>query len=272
MKVTILGCGGSGGVPLIGPGWGECNPDNPKNRRSRVSILVSQGETNILCDTSPDFRAQALAAGINHLDAVLYTHDHADHTQGIDDLRFVKSRDKSRHHRVPVYGSKETLGTLTSRFSYAFAQNTQGSGHLYKPFLDPIEVVDNEAVSVAGFAVTPYLQEHGFGSVTTGYRIGNVAYSTDCVALPGASLAHLHGLDLFIVDCLRFEPHNTHAHFDQALAWVEMLRPKHTILTHMNHLVDYDVIKARCPAGVEPAYDGLAIEVPDAPLFSASAG
>lgn len=265
MKVTILGCGGSGGVPLIGPGWGECNPDNPKNRRRRVSILVQQHGTNIVCDTSPDFREQILDVGINHIDAVLYTHDHADHTQGIDDLRFVRSKDKGINHRVPVYGSAETLATLRHRFAYAFAQKLEGSGHLYKPYLEPYIVTDHP-FHVLGLEIIPYQQGHGFGTVTTGFRIGNMAYSTDCVDLPEASLRQLEGLDLFIVDCLRFEPHMTHAHFDMALGWVEMLRPRHTILTHMNHLVDYDVIKARCPAGVEPAYDGLVIEIPDAPL------
>jgi phosphoribosyl 1,2-cyclic phosphate phosphodiesterase len=265
MKVTILGCGGSGGVPLIGPGWGDCNPDNPRNRRSRVSILVQQDATNIICDTSPDFRAQALAAGINHLDAVLYTHDHADHTQGIDDVRFVKSKDKKRHHRVPCYGVRQTMATLTERFAYAFTQNTQGSGHLYRPFLEAIEVTDYQPFEIAGISILPYLQDHGFGSTTTGFRIGNMAYSTDCVAMPPESLAQLHDLDLFVVDCLRFEPHNTHAHFDQAMAWVDLLKPRHTILTHMNHLVDYDVIRARCPAGVEPAYDGMVVEIADAP-------
>lgn len=263
MKVTILGCGGSGGVPLIGPGWGNCNPDNPKNRRSRVSILVQQGDTNIICDTSPDFRAQALGAGINHLDAVLYTHDHADHTQGIDDLRFVRSKDRDIANRVPIYGEAETLGTLQQRFAYAFQQKTAGSGHLYKPFLEPIAIADRP-FDIAGITVIPYAQEHGFGSMTTGYRIGNMAYSTDCVELPEASLQHLHGLDLFVVDCLRFEPHMTHAHFDKALAWVDLLKPKYAVLTHMNHQVDYDVIKARCPQGVEPAHDGLVIEIPDA--------
>lgn len=265
MKVTILGCGGSGGVPLIGPGWGDCNPNNPKNRRTRVSILVQQGDTNIICDSSPDFRAQALAADINHLDAVLYTHDHADHTQGIDDLRFVRSKDKSISNRVPAYGTTETLGTLQTRFGYAFQQNTQGSGHLYKPFIEPRLVTYQEAFQIAGIEIMPYYQEHGFGSATTGYRIGNVAYSTDCVEMPEESLQHLRGLDLFVVDCLRFEPHLTHAHFDKAMSWVEMLRPKHTVLTHMNHVTDYDAVKARCPAGVEPAYDGLVIDVPDAP-------
>lgn len=268
MKVTILGCGGSGGVPLIGPGWGACNPDNPKNRRSRVSILVQQGDTNILCDTSPDFRAQALAAAINHLDAVLYTHDHADHTQGIDDLRFVRSKDKSISNRVPTYATQDTMDTLSLRFGYAFQQNTKGSGHLYRPFIEPRLVAHNQLFKVAGVNIMPYFQEHGFGSSTTGYRIGNIAYSTDCVEMPEESLQHLKTLDLFVVDCLRFEPHMTHAHFDKAMSWVQLLKPKHTVLTHMNHLMDYDVLKARCPDGVEPAFDGLAIEIPDAPLSS----
>lgn len=268
MKVTILGCGGSGGVPLIGPGWGDCNPNNPKNRRTRVSILVQQGDTNIICDSSPDFRAQALVANINHLDAVLYTHDHADHTQGIDDLRFVRSKDKSIANRVPAYGTDETLSTLQTRFGYAFQQHTLGSGHLYKPFIEPRLIRYEDAFQVAGINIMPYVQEHGFGSSTTGYRIGNVAYSTDCVEMPEESLRHLHDLDLFIVDCLRFEPHLTHAHFDKAMSWVEMLKPKHTVLTHMNHFTDYDAVKARCPSGVEPAYDGLVIDVPDAPRLT----
>lgn len=262
MKVTILGCGGSGGVPLIGPGWGECNPDNPKNRRRRVSILVQQKHVNIICDTSPDFREQVLDAGIHHLDAVLYTHDHADHTQGIDDLRFVRSKDKSIENRVPVYGSAETLATLRHRFEYAFAQNNKGSGHLYKPFIQS-HLIGDQPFNIGGIDIVPYAQDHGFGTTSTGYRIGNMAYSTDCVEMPDESLDKLEGLDLFIVDCLRFEPHMTHANFDKAMSWVELLRPKHTVLTHMNHMVDYDVIRARCPAGVEPAYDGLSIEIPD---------
>lgn len=262
MKVTILGCGGSGGVPLIGPGWGACNPDNPKNRRRRVSILVQQQHLNIICDTSPDFREQILGVGIHHLDAVLYTHDHADHTQGIDDLRFVRSKDKSIDYRVPVYGSADTLGTLRHRFDYAFKQYTKGSGHLYKPFIES-HLVSDKPFSIGGIEIRAYEQDHGFGSKSTGYRIGNMAYSTDCVELPDESLDQLEELDLFIVDCLRFEPHMTHANFDKAMSWVELLKPKRTILTHMNHMVDYDVIKAKCPEGVEPAFDGLAIEIPD---------
>jgi phosphoribosyl 1,2-cyclic phosphate phosphodiesterase len=259
MKVTILGCGGSGGVPLMGPNWGDCNPDNPKNRRRRVSIAIRQGNTTILVDTSPDLRAQCLDAGISQVSAILYTHDHADHTQGIDDARFLKK--PAGQATIPAYGTRETLETLTARFAYIFQQNTEGSGHLYKPFLRPIEVT--APFEIDGIKVTAFEQDHGFGAVSTGYRIGNVAYCTDVAKLSDQALETLEGLDLFVVDCLRFEPHPTHAHFDQALAWAAQLKPRHTVLTHMNHLVDYDVIKAKCPAGVEPGYDGLEIEVPD---------
>jgi len=138
MKVTILGCGGSGGVPLMGPNWGDCNPENPKNRRRRVSIALRQRDTTILVDTSPDLRAQCLDAGISQVSAILYTHDHADHTQGIDDARFLKK--PAGQATIPAYGTRETLATLTARFAYIFQQNTEGSGHLYKPFLRPIEV------------------------------------------------------------------------------------------------------------------------------------
>jgi phosphoribosyl 1,2-cyclic phosphate phosphodiesterase len=261
MKVTILGCGGSGGVPLLGNHWGACDPNNPRNRRRRVSVLVQQGDINIIIDTSPDFRAQMLDAGIKHLNAILYTHDHADHTQGIDDVRFLKSKQHNKDGMVPAHASENTLRSLTRRFDYVFAQSRSGSGQLYKPFLKAMPLAG--PFTVAGLPVTPYDQDHGFGEVTTGFRIGNMAYSTDCVGLPEASLDVLQGLDLFIVDCLRFEPHQTHAHFDMALDWAKRLKPKHTILTHMNHMVDFATIKARCPEGVEPGYDGLAVMIDD---------
>ncbi|MGH6892607.1 MAG: MBL fold metallo-hydrolase [Dongiaceae bacterium] len=260
MKVTILGCGGSGGVPLVGPYWGACNPDNPKNRRRRVSIALRQGESTILVDTSPDLRVQCLDAGIAQVSAILYTHDHADHTQGIDDARFLKK--PAGQATIPAYGTRETLDVLTKRFDYIFRQNTDGSGHLYKPFLRAEQVTGPFAID--GILVVAFDQEHGFGSVSTGYRIGNVAYCTDVAALSETALSKLVGLDLFIVDCLRFEPHPTHAHFDKALDWIGRLKPKRSVLTHMNHTVDYDAIRAKCPPGVEPAYDGLEIEVSDA--------
>jgi phosphoribosyl 1,2-cyclic phosphate phosphodiesterase len=257
MKVTVLGCGGSGGVPLIGGNWGHCNPGNPKNRRRRVSVLVQHDGHSIVLDTSPDFREQMLDAGVGKLDAILYTHDHADHTQGIDDVRFMRSYDDSQ--RIPAYGTAETLETLTARFPYIFTQGTEGSGHLYKPFLEPRTV--SGPFKLCGLDVTPFDQEHGFGSKTTGYRIGAMAYSTDAIDLPEAAFEILAGLDLWIVDCLRFEPHMTHAHFDKAMSWIDRLKPKHAILTHLNHQTDYDAVLAKCPPGVEPGYDGLSVEI-----------
>ncbi|MES1151015.1 MAG: MBL fold metallo-hydrolase [Dongia sp.] len=257
MKVTVLGCGGSGGVPLIGGDWGRCNPSNPKNRRRRVSVLVEHQGHTIVLDTSPDFRAQMLDAEVKKLDAILYTHDHADHTQGIDDVRFMRSFNKGE--RIPAYGAPETLRTLTERFPYVFTQVTDGSGHLYKPFLEARTL--EGPFELCGLAVTPFEQGHGFGTKSTGYRVGPMAYSTDVVELPEAAFEILQGLDLWIVDCLRFEPHLTHANFEKAIGWIERLKPKHAILTHLNHQTDYDAVKVKCPPGVEPGYDGLSVEI-----------
>jgi phosphoribosyl 1,2-cyclic phosphate phosphodiesterase len=257
MKVTVLGCGGSGGVPLIRGDWGRCNPENPKNRRRRVSVLLQHEGHAIVLDTSPDFRAQMLDAGVGKLDAILYTHDHADHTQGIDDVRFMRSYEKGQ--RIPAYGAPETLRTLTTRFPYIFTQMTDGSGHLYKPFLEA--KLAEGPFELCGLTVTPFEQEHGYGTKSTGFRVGPMAYSTDVVELPEVAFEILQGLDLWIVDCLRFEPHTTHAHFDKAIAWIERVKPKRAILTHLNHQADYDAVKAKCPPGVEPAYDGLSVEI-----------
>jgi phosphoribosyl 1,2-cyclic phosphate phosphodiesterase len=262
MRVTVLGCGGSGGVPLVGNDWGSCNPANPRNRRRRVSVLIESRGKSILIDSSPDCRQQLLDAGVKSLDAVLFTHDHADHTHGLDDLRFV--------HRapgvssLPIYGTADTLETLARRFDYVFRQNEKGSGKLYRPFLEPRPMELGQATLFEGLKILPFLQDHGHGTLTTGYRIGNFAYSTDVVRMPEESLALLGGLDLFIVDCLRFEPHTTHANFDTAMGWIARVRPRRAVLTHLNHQTDYDAVKARCPAGVEPGYDGLVIDLPDA--------
>lgn len=272
MKVTILGCGGSGGVPLLGEDWGRCNPHNPKNRRRRVSVLVETAAQTILIDASPDVRAQLLDARVAHVDAVLFTHDHADHTHGIDDLRFLR-RDRGAPP-LDAWGTAATMASLTGRFAYIFRQNEEGSGTLYRPFLAP-RLIDGR-FEVGGVPVVPFEQDHGLGTVTTGFRVGGeageagrmrggMAYSTDAVELSEAALAELHDLDLWIVDCLRFEPHPTHAHFDKAIAWIERLKPRRAVLTHLNHMTDYDEVARRCPPGVEPAYDGLVVEIGDCP-------
>lgn len=256
MRVTVLGSGGSGGVPLIGGYWGRCDPANPRNRRRRVSILIEAHGTAILVDTSPDLRAQLLDAGVAHLDAVLYTHDHADHCHGIDDLRFLR---RAPAPPIPAYGTAATLKALDERFGYAFRQSTGGSGTLYRPILAAHAIDGPFAVGAA--RIVPFEQDHGLGSVTTGYRVGAMAYSTDVVDLSDAAFEALRGIELWIVDCLRVEPHPTHAHLDRTLGWIDRVKPKRAILTHLNHTLDYDELARACPPGVEPAYDGLVLEV-----------
>ena len=262
MQVTVLGCGTSGGVPRIsgpgdpsdhgGPGgyWGDCDPSEPRNRRRRVSILVEKGDTVLLVDTSPDLRAQCLDHAIHRLDAVLYTHDHADHTHGIDELRAFAVLQRGR---VPVYGDRATLATLRKRFDYAF-ESTTG----YPPICEahPIGLA---RFSLGEVDVVPFEQQHG--PVTSlGFRFGSVAYSTDLNGLDEAAFQVLDGVDTWIVDALRYRPHPTHANLEQTLSWIERLRPRRAILTHMTWEMDYQTLLAELPPGVEPAYDGLVIE------------
>ncbi len=259
MKVTVLGCGGSGGVPLAGrePGgyWGACDPTNPKNRRRRVSILVEEGETAVLIDTSPDLRAQILDTGITRLDAVLYTHAHGDHCHGLDDLRWL-----AYHMGAPIdaYMDAETRTRLLERFGYAFASSADSTS-FYKPIM--IDRVIEGPFKIGSLEVRPFVQGHGPHETTLGYRLGPVAYSTDVVALDEAAFATLDGVDLWIVDCLRDEPHPTHAHTALTLSWIERVKPRRAVLTHMNHQVDYETLATRCPPGVEPGYDGMVLEL-----------
>jgi phosphoribosyl 1,2-cyclic phosphate phosphodiesterase len=254
MKVTILGCGTSGGVPSITGTWGACDPTDPRNRRRRVSIMVEQAGSRLIVDTSPDLREQCLSAGIDRLDAVLLTHDHADHTHGIDDLRGIAGR---MRRRVPVHADARTVATLRRRFDYIF-EDTLGY-----PAICDAHVIDGP-FRVGAIPVVPFRQHHGEID-SLGFRFGGVAYSTDLVDLPAESWPVVSGLDLWIVDALRYEPHPTHAHLDLTLQWIARARPKRAILTHMNWDMDYAALAARLPAGVEPGIDGLAVDIPDAP-------
>jgi phosphoribosyl 1,2-cyclic phosphate phosphodiesterase len=255
MRVTILGCGGSGGVPLIGGNWGDCDPANPRNRRLRASILVRQGDTTVVVDTTPDLRQQLLNAEVTRLDAVLYTHGHADHLHGIDDLRQLKYL---MGGMIPIHADAGTLTEIRQRFAYVIEENAGESG-LYKPLAQP-HVIDGR-FSIGALEVVPFRQDHGFSAVTLGFRFGPVAYSTDLVALPEAAFETLDGVELWIVDCLREKPHPTHTHLQRTLGWIERVRPRQALLTHMNATLDYDRLLAKCPPGVAPAYDGLVIEV-----------
>ncbi|MBI1954285.1 MAG: MBL fold metallo-hydrolase [Proteobacteria bacterium] len=251
MKVIILGCGSSGGVPLITGEWGWCNPHNPKNKRRRVSVLVQVKDLNILIDTSPDLREQLLDANINRIDGVLYTHAHADHINGIDDLRqiFVKHK-----QTIPVYGHELTLQTLMQMYRYLFETLDTG----YPSFLKACKI-EKSPFYVNDIPIISFQQHHG-SIPTLGYRIGNFAYSTDMHTLPKESFDVLQGLDLWIVDALQYVPHATHAHLKRTLEYIDLLKPKRAILTHMTHFLDYDELKAQLPEGIEPGYDGLEIE------------
>jgi phosphoribosyl 1,2-cyclic phosphate phosphodiesterase len=254
MKVTMLGCGGSGGVPQVGNRWGACDPANPKNRRRRSSILVETDSRRLLVDTSPDLREQLLDAGVDRLDAVIYTHAHADHLHGIDDLRGVN---RVMQEPIPVFADRKTLDTIGERFGYVFRPIAPGEIY-YKPTLAPHEI--DGPFQAAGVEVVPFAQDHGF-STTLGFRFGAFAYSTDVVELDDAAFAALSGVECWIVDCLRHEPHPTHSHLDKTLAWVERVGCARAILTHMDPGFDYEALRRVLPGRVEPGFDGLTVEL-----------
>lgn len=253
MRVTILGCGGSSGVPVIGIGWGDCDPGNPKNKRRRASILVESKSTKVMVDASPDMREQLIDASCKHLDGVVFTHEHADHTHGLNDLRNMAA---AMRQRVNIYGDAKTLESLTVRFNYAFHQP---DGSLYRPFLNAHQI--NGPFTIGDIPVVPFEQDHGHGQISLGLRFGKLAYSTDLIGLADAAFAELAGIDTWIVDCQQYERHPTHAHFDLVLAWRKRVRPRRLVLTHLSHKLDHDELRARCPEGVEPAYDGMVIDL-----------
>jgi phosphoribosyl 1,2-cyclic phosphate phosphodiesterase len=255
MKVTILGCGAAGGTPMISSGWGRCNPDNPRNRRRRPSILVEEAGQTILVDTSPDLREQLLGAEVRHLDAVIYTHAHADHLHGIDDLREIN---RAMKRPIDVYAAATTLDEIAERFAYVFQPLPPGTKQIYKPWLVPHQVAG--PFSVGPVDIVPIDLDHGY-SQTTGYRFGRFAYTTDFVEMPEESLEKLEGLDLWVVGCLLETPHATHAHVGKALSWAERLKPKRVLITHMSPAIDYDSLLDRLPAHVAPAFDGQSIEM-----------
>ena len=265
LEFTILGCGSSGGVPRADGDWGACDPAEPRNRRRRCSLLVRRKseagplyETTVLVDTSPDLREQAIAAAVKRVDAVLFTHDHADQAHGIDDLRafFIRQRE-----RIPAWMDAATFASLNNRFGYIF--EPMGG---YPAICEPHVIPDHgEAWHVSGpngaIPVVTFDQDHG-GVRSVGYRFGNVAYSPDVHEQPESAFEALEGLDLWIVDALRFTPHPTHAHLDKTLGWIERVKPRRAIVTNLHIDMDYNSLRRRLPANVEPAYDGMMIEWP----------
>lgn len=259
---TILGCGSSGGVPRPALGWGACNPDNPKNRRRRCSLLVERrtGDkvTRVLVDTSPDLREQLIDAYVDRLDGVLYTHEHADHTHGIDDLRALFMHQR---HRIDAYMDDATSRVLFHRFGYCFVTPP---GSNYPPIMTEHRIKAGEPVTIAGeggvITALPFLQDHG-DIVSLGFRFGNVAYSSDVVDLPERSIPAVENLDVWIVDALRYRTHSSHFSVDDALSWIGRMKPRRAILTNLHSDLDFDDLSTRLPAHVEPAYDGMRFEV-----------
>ncbi len=259
---TILGCGSSGGVPRIGGLWGDCDPKNPKNIRRRCSLLVERvtqaGKTQVLIDTSPDMRQQLLDAGITNLDAVVYTHGHADHVHGIDDMRPLVF---ARRSRMPVWADAPTQKRLLGGFEYCFVQ---AEGSIYPPILD-LKTIDGDVViDGAGGTITlkPFLVGHG-SIDALGFRVGGLAYLPDVAEIYDEAWPVLEDLDIWIVDALRREPHHTHAHLDQTLDWITRAAPRRAVLTDMHIDLDYATLQAETPDHIEPAYDGMQLRLPD---------
>lgn len=262
LSFTILGCGSSGGVPRLGGHWGDCDPTNPKNRRRRCSMLVERtdgnGVTRVLIDTSPDMREQLLEAGVGDLDAVLFTHGHADHVHGIDDLRMIVF---NKRERLAVWADGPTQDRLYSGFGYAF---TQPEGSPYPPILEMHTIDGDVTITGAGGAITFHPFKVGHGSIDAlGFRVNAVAYLPDVAEIYDDAWSSLDDLDIWILDALRRTPHPTHAHLEQSLKWIERASPRRAILTNMHIDLDYETVKAETPDHIEPAYDGLTLTFQD---------
>lgn len=263
-RFTILGCASSPGVPRITGDWGACDPANPKNRRLRASFLIEQisddgGRTTVVVDTGPDFREQMVRARVENIDSVLYSHAHADHLHGIDDLRGYFHQ---THERIPIYAEPFTMARIRQGFGYCL-ETPEGSN--YPPIVRAIEIADlDKTITLqgagGGIEVLPLKQIHG-DIISLGFRIGNLAYCSDVSDFPEETVEKLQGLDVLVIDTLQYRFHPSHLSMEQALSWIERLQPKQAILTHMHVPLDYATVMRETPDHVQPAYDGLTIEV-----------
>ena len=258
LTLTILGCGSSAGVPRPALGWGACDPNNPRNRRRRCSLMAElvseQGTTRIVIDTSPDLREQLLDADVDHIDAVFLTHEHADQTHGIDDLRSVVLHQR---RRIPVYLNGSTANDIMSRFSYCFVSPP---GSDYPPILDHLTIEAGESRTVEGkggpVMLSAFIVQHG-NIPALGYRIGDAAYTPDVSDIPAESWPLLQDLELWIIDGLRYAGHPSHFSVNDALSWIARFKPRRAVITNMHSDLDYEVLRQSLPAGVIPAYDGM---------------
>lgn len=256
MRVTILGSGTSSGVPLIGCYCAVCQSSDPRNKRRRASIYVEWQGARILVDAGPDLRMQCIDAEVGAIDGLLFTHAHADHIHGIDDLRAINNIIDAP---IDAYAHVKVFARIRNRFEYAFLGGNRGHGY-FRPELRPHEI--EGPFVVGGQEIVPFQQAHG-GAVTWGFRFGKFAYSTDTDGLDEAAFDTLDGVEVWVVDALRDRPHPTHAHLERTLGWIERLQPRRAFLTHMAHDVDYETWAQQLPDHVRPAYDGLTIEIDD---------
>ena len=252
IKITVLGCGTSTGVPMIACDCSVCTSRDIRNKRTRSSILISRGEKNVLVDTSTDLRHQSLENNVRNVNAVLFTHCHADHVHGIDELRSFNFVQKES---IPCYGDENTLNRIKQMFSYIFKKNHVGGGI---PDISLNTLTGEETVEIGGISFSPISVIHGNMPIL-GYRFNNVAYITDCSEIPATSMDKLQGLDILILDALRHRPHNTHFNIEEALDVVAHLKPRQTFFTHLSHEVDYESTMSTLPDGVRLAYDGMII-------------
>lgn len=257
MKVTILGCGGATGTPAVGLGWGDLDSKNPKNSRLRSSILVENENTCILVDTSPDLRQQLLNANVKRLDAVLYTHYHADHLHGIDDLRQIN---RSMNAAIDMYADSDTVDCIKQRFGYVLEPLSKNVKTHYKPTLNSHTLEDGDTLTIGDVNINVFAQDHGYCK-SMGFRFGPIAYSTDVVEMPENAFDVLDGVDTWIIGTLIDRPHPTHAHVDKAINWIQRVRARRGVLTHMGFSFDYENLKRKLPKHVEPAFDGMILEV-----------
>jgi len=254
MKCTILGCGGSLGVPQLTCTCSVCTSDDPKNTRMRCSILIESESTSVLIDTSPDFRQQAMAHNISKLDAVIYTHAHYDHIAGLDDIKPYAYKNPNR--TLKAYMTEVTFGSLSRTHFYAF------EGHsVYQPFLEPAIIGEYDQIEIGDIKIQLFKQNHGEDMNSLGIRVGDFAYSTDMNGLPNKSQDILSGVNNWIVDFLRIGWAPTHNSYEDVMNWIDQIQPKQAILTHMLHEIGYDEINDITPDNVSPAFDGMVIDI-----------